>query len=352
MKAWTVSAKSRRKGAASIAQKPKMTALTLAAVLLIAALAVGCDFGGAVEGGGQMDPLPGDTGAVWPVESAQPTESIQPAGGARYFFSDGEFLGSWDGGTWRSAADGGFTLGELFNQEYFDSFGGRMGTARLYVADGPGGFDDPAEVQRLLRPYGVIDEDHLVIGLPGALDGEAAEVAVPDYSFYVSFDGQTYPCVSNVPLTAPTLTETAADLDRAGELPLLQQAGVNCDPERTACTVWDCDVDGDGSIERLTLAHNVVDEGGYLVLEEGDTIFYALLLTDDGVTTPVTIQTRDYTDDVTAHFIPGEPVAADLDGDGMCEIVLRHREWEWGHISAFSPADGGWTEVLRGEYGM
>jgi len=347
-----------------------MTALTLSAVLLIAALAAGCAFGGAVERGGEGSPMPEETGSVWPEESAQPTgnvqlsesaqpaesapptENLQPADSTRYFFSEGMFLGTWDAGSWRSAADGGFTLGELFDREYFTSLGERAGTACFYVADGPGGFDDPAEVQRLLRPYGVIDGDCFVAGLPGALDGEAAEIAVPDYGFYASFDGQSHPCVSSVPLTAPALTETAADLEPAGELPLLQQAGVDCEPERMACTVWDCDVDGDGAAERLTLAHNVVDESGYLVLEEGDPIFYALLLTDDGVTTPVTLQIRDYTDDVTAHFIPGEPVAADLDGDGMCEVILRHREWEWGHISVFSLADGQWTEVLRGEYGM
>ena len=59
----------------------------------------------------------------------------------------------------------------------------------------------------------------------------------------------------------------------------------------------------------------------------------------------------DYTDDVTAHFSAGSLTAADLNGDGWCEIILQYKGWEWGHYSAYSLADGQWTEVLRAEYG-
>ncbi len=342
-----------RERLALIVRRPRMTALTVSAVLLIAALAVGCTFGGAGESGGEADPPPENTApSSQPSDHVQPSGNVQPADSARYFFSDGIFLGSWDAGTWHSAAAGGFTLGELFNREYFNLFGESRGAVRFFAAAGPGGFDDPAEVQRLLRPYGVMEGDNFIMQLPGQLSGQAAQLAVPDYGFSAIFDGQAFSCISNVALTLPDLIEGAVEQDPAGQLPLLGQAGVKGDPERMACITWGYDVDGDGAMEELTLVRNVVDEGGYLVLEEGDSIFYALLLTDDGETTLVTVQTRDYTDDVTAHFTPGQPVPVDLDGDGMCEIILRHGEWEWGHISAFSLVDGQWTEVLRAEYGM
>lgn len=66
-----------RKRTSFIALKPRTTALTLAAVVLIAALTVGCAFGGAGETGG-TDPVPED--AIPPVESAspQPSEADAP----------------------------------------------------------------------------------------------------------------------------------------------------------------------------------------------------------------------------------------------------------------------------------
>ncbi len=58
-----------------IAKKPKMTALTLTAVILTVAVTAGCTFGGAGESGGVEDPTPEGTGAVQPSESVPPQPS-------------------------------------------------------------------------------------------------------------------------------------------------------------------------------------------------------------------------------------------------------------------------------------
>ncbi len=274
-----------------------------------------------------------------------------PADNARYFFVTGSFLGSWEGGEWRSAAGGGFTLGQLFNRDYVDVFGENPGAVRFFASDGPGGFDDPEETRRLLEPFGVLEGSDFIMKLPGALTGDAAELAVPRSGFYAMFDGQSYYFISNAPLTAPPVSRVEHEPGGEETARLLQAAQVGFDPSRAAWTIFQCDMDGDGQEEQLDLLQNPVDESGYLALEEGDPIFYALLFSDGGETSPVAVRSIEYTDDVTAHFSAGDPIVADLDGDGMCEIVLQDQGWEWGHYAAYALSDGRWSQVLQSDYG-
>lgn len=67
-----------------------------------------------------------------------PKPSI-PETDARYFFAEGFFLGSWDGGPVACrGGTGGFTLGEVFNQSYPDPWGEPLSAARFFVGEGPG----------------------------------------------------------------------------------------------------------------------------------------------------------------------------------------------------------------------
>lgn len=294
-------------------------------------------------------PMPERDPAVPPV-SLEPVTPA-PADNARYFFVTGSFLGSWEDGEWRSAADGGFTLGQLFNRDYVDVFGEHPGAVRFFAADGPGAFDDPSEAQRLLEPFGVLEGGEFIMKLPGALIGDAAALAVPDYGFYAMFDGQSYYFITNALLTIPPVSRVEHEPDEEEAARLLRAAQVDFDPARVSWTTFQCDMDSDGEEERLDLLQNPVDESGYLAMEEGDPIFYALLCSDGGETSPVAVRSIEYTDDVTAHFSAGDPIVADLDGDGMCEVVLQDRGWEWGHYAAYSLADGRWSQVLQGDYG-
>ena len=286
------------------------------------------------------------------VTTDPPVPTIALPEDVRYFFADGTFLGSWSGGHWRSAADGGFALGELFDRDYFDLWGETLGAVRFFVADGPGAFDDPEQAASLLEPYGVIEGDYFIMALPAQLTGDAAQIPVPTYGFYALFDGQTYQLLSNAALSALPLTETGALLSDETASQALAQAGISCDLSRVSRQSWAADMDGDGLEEMLELIQVPIDDTGYLTLEEGDPIFYALLLTDDGQTSLVCSRSTDYTDDVTAHFTVSDLLAADLDGDGQCELIFREKQWEGGSQLAYSLVDGQWTQVLQANYGM
>lgn len=291
-------------------------------------------------------PTPSDTVATDP-----PVPTIALPEDVRYFFMGGVFLGSWSGGQWRSAVDGGFTLGELFDQTYLDPWGEALGAVRFSVADGPGSFDDPAQAASLLEPFGVIEGDQFIMALPTRLTGEAAQISVPTYGFFAMFDGQIYQLLSNAELTipdAPALDVTIAPEEIA---PVLADAGISFDLSRADQTGLYVDLDGDGQFETLTLLQNPIDDDRYLILEEGDPIFYALLLTDDGQTSLVCSKSIDYTDDVTAQFTDVDLLAADLDGDGLCELLFREGQWEHSLYLAYSLADGQWNQVLRAESG-
>lgn len=340
-----------------IIKRPRrMIALTLA-VAVLAGLLAACAFAGSVEKD-QPQEKPEPTEAQRPVQSDAPdiSELVFPseADRARYFFAEGCFLGSWDNGTWHSAGQGGFTVGQLFNRGYIDLWGDSVGAVRFYAAEGPGGFDDPDAAQRLLAPFGIIEGGSFVMALPGSITGEAAMLDVPDYGFYASFDGQSHYLISNAPMTALPLVEPMySTVSDEVLVELLDESGISnaSDVRRFWRNAYTCDVDGDGEDETLVFLRNNVDADGDLVLREGDDIFYILLLADGDTISVVTLECMDYTDDPTAHFTPGLPIIADLDGDGMCEIILQYRGWEWGHYSVFDLADNQWTEVLRAENG-
>lgn len=271
---------------------------------------------------------------------------------SRYFFVNGCFLGGWCGGQWLSAHDTDFTVGKLFNRDYYGFPGEPVGSVRFFIADGPGAFDDPAEAAAQLEPYGIIEGDHFIMKLPGQLIGDAAALTVPNYNFWSYFNGQAYSVISNVDLEQQPLTGSGDHLSDSAVIQVLADAGITCGLSRMDRAAYTSDVDGDGQPETLELIQNSVDESGYAILEEGDQIFYALLLADGDGLTVVASHRIDYTDDVTAHFGAILQNVCDLNGDGSCEIILQQTNWEWGHFSAFSLENGQWTEVLHSEYGM
>ena len=288
------------------------------------------------------------TGTKLPGRSPKP--SI-PETDARYFFAEGFFLGSWDGGQWRAAADGGFTLGEVFDQSYPDPWGEPLSAARFFVGEGPGAFDAPEQAASLLAPFGILEGTDFIMALPGRLTGEAAELSIPNSTFYAAFNGQTYQLLSNGALTRPDITADDFALTDTEADALLAEAGITgYGAYRPGYEFWQCDLDGDGQQETVELLfHNQGEDG--LPLNSGEPIFYLLAVKDGDSLSVVTSRVTPNTDDMTACFTAAPPIIADLDGDGLCELILHDQGWEWGHYAAFTLTDGGWTECLRAEYG-
>ena len=286
-----------------------------------------------------------------PVNPPSPavTDGGNPDG--RYLFYEGFFLGCYDG-AWRSAAEGGFSLSEVFCRAYLDPWGEELHAVRFFAGDGPGAFYDAEKARAALEPNGILEGEDFIMKLPAALTPAAAVLPIPDYNFFAQFDGQTYQLISNARLSIPYMTPA----DGPGEeavLRALEGCGIHADPDWMDVSAWEADLDGDGAAELLTLCRNKEDEDtGFLSLPEGGQIFYALLLTKGGETSAVTFHAIDYTDDVTAYFTPGNPLAADLDGDGRCELLLQEGCWEWGYYYVFSPDGGAWHQVMSAEYGV
>lgn len=297
----------------------------------------------------------GPVAEVTPTPEPTPTAEVPtetPAlDNTRYFFAQTYFLGAWSDGQWRSCHEGGFTLGEIFNRDYYDFWGEPLGTVRLL--DGPGALQYTDGVAELLEPFGIMEGYEFIMKLPGQLTGEAAQVAAPDYNFCTYFEGQPHHFVSNVPTVLPDYRKSWDNfllLEVASSL--LEEAGIYCDPFNMRHTVWACDMDGDGQEEYLELIQTLFDESGYAILEPGDQCCYALLLRDGEQVSVVASHAIDYTTDVTAHFSAGDVQFCDLDGDGLCEIIFSEQCWEWGYYKTYSLIDGAWTLVLQSNYGM
>lgn len=289
------------------------------------------------------DPIPDDS----PVLSAAPAEPT-PAG--NYIFVIGQFLGCWSDG-WHSAHNTDFTLGEVFNRDYYDWQGNPVQAVRFFIADGPGAFDDPAQAASLLKPFGIIEGDDFIMPMPGQLTGTAAALRIPSYGFYARFDGQTHRLISTVEMSPLDEDWVSPCLSGKQLSELLKEEGISCDVPRMDRITFSCDIDNDGQPEYLEFIRTPEDDAGFAVLEPGDPIFYALFLVDGEDTTLVAAEHIDYTTDVTAHFSMTDLLFCDFNQDGICEISFRHCGWEGGHYAAFTLQDGTWSECLRAEYG-
>lgn len=296
----------------------------------------------------------GFPGELEPAESSAPVPLETPAADdTRYFFADGYFLGSWSDGTWRSCGEGenNFTVGEIFNRDYYDVFGDQFHSVRFYVGmadNNPrGGF----EGTEFLEPFGIIEGVDFIMKLPGQLAGEAAQVAAPCYNFRAAFDGVTELISSNVPLEGPSHRYAENLLPEETLTQVLADAGIRCDMARTDRFAWELDMDSDGAEEYLELVRTHRDEDGYMNFGPGEQCFYAIILQDGNQVSVVTSKAISYTTDLTAQFYASDVQCRDLDGDGICEVIFNVTAWEGGGYQVLTFADGQWTCVLRSNYG-
>ena len=192
-----------------------MMVLAILSLALLAACASAGN-GGNTQNAGQND-------SQTQTDSQTPGETDGQEERPLYVFVGGQLVGSWENGQWISAVplgeyegsafvsagDGAsrdYTLAELLNQDGYYVYTPDMGETcadqcELYtLSDGPGSFDwDLRDTVEQLDDYALSvpeeEWERRTFALPTVLEGEVAELLVPNYSFTVTFD-EVYPEVA------------------------------------------------------------------------------------------------------------------------------------------------------------
>lgn len=365
----------------------------LVLLALVVALALcACTTGGQENGGnaGNEQPETGDA-ANDPVEDggADQDETARPI----YYFVEGQLVGSWedgqwvsaaplgnwdgDAGEWVSAGDGAdrtFTVAEILAVDgyytYTQDYGENYLIQCAFPTDtGLGGFEDEYDrdpsVTELLAPYAAyVPEEEwepTVFPLPTVLEGEAAELVVPNYSFNFSFGGQGWALAASQPvewLNASRNVEEWGDdvvdlsAQRAAVEGYLQERGLTA--EGYDLEVVQDDLNSDGADEYILLVNSPRDDAlGFWSADGEDPYAFALVYYSDGTLETVYERTIPYNEDATELFSIHFTTAADLNGDGTAELCLRDGRWEWGFYYVMArQEDGSWQRVLQADNGM
>ena len=297
-----------------------------------------------------------------------------------YVMVGGQLVGSWADGRWVSA-DGpeeqAFTLAEVLAEEgyYVYNQGDWSEPRENYLMqcefytynDGVSGFQErDLDTQALLDPLAAfVPEDaweERAFALPTDLTGQAAELLVPDYGFSFRFGGTTPDLAVSRRLSlgdaywytwepvGPEEYDPAAEEHALAE-EILAERGYG--GEYTLDVIRVATDRGEDAYFFLSSAY---DEGGYWLEEPGVERFFSLVLCRraDGTVETVyeeTVSYEDYLEDTPLLFHV-EPVGVwDINGDGVEEVCLLDRHWEWGwHYVLERGADGSWEIVLQAEY--
>ena len=308
-----------------------------------------------------------------------PAETKEKEERPLYIFVGGQLVGSWENDQWVSAVPLGesehgtfvsagdsqvrdYTVAEILARERYYTYSQGSGACLLQcelytTSDGPGGFDwDLRDIAALLDDYAVdVPEeewDRRTFALPTTLEGAAAELLVPDYSFTFSFGGTLPELALSQPLEETPLY--AWEVKAADHYPeywetaeaALRKLGIQGDFQLTVAMT--------GQIGSQVLAINsAYDTGGYLP-EDAEQIFSLVLWVDaEGEVETVYQRVEPYTGDVTAMFRIFIQGVADLNGDGTPEVCLRDGRWEWGHVYVMArDEDGTWQRVMQADSGM
>ena len=293
-----------------------------------------------------------------------------------YVFAGGQLVGSWEDGAWISAVPLGeqengafvsagdsetrdFTIAEILAQEGCYAYTQDSGETYLIqcelytTSDGPGGFDwDLRDTAALLDDYAVFvpkqEWEQRTFALPTILEGEVAELLVPNYSFTFAFGGTLPDLTLSRPLEeTPFYAREVGSDDPYWEMAetALRELGVEGDFCLTAAMTGQAD-------EQVLVINSAYDEGGYLP-EDTEQIFSLVLwVNSDGEVETVYQRVEPYTGDVTSMFRIFTQCVGDLNGDGTPEICLRDGRWEWGYYYVMArDQDGTWQRVLQANYG-
>lgn len=309
----------------------------------------------------------------------------------RYFFIGGSLIGSYDDDGWHSQCDTDFYAKELLNQDSYYVYEGQelIGVSKQIVwqtedAFCLGSFEAEDAPEKFAK-YGKLCHDKFrrIFDLPLKLGDELSNLKIPGYSFVTDFvfseegvqDNTKYTRFvtnSNVDMFPQTL-KYGVDPTPEGYQSLLNLFKEN-DMDKTIPDFSFCvqgDFDNDDKDEYFMIANNPRGENGWpIIVGEGEKdkvgTFSAMLYQEDnGIVQilhsdmrlmPGKIKFNNGYIDISnidyCHKIDFA-TAADLNGDGIFEIIVNNVLWEGGYTAAFSQNEQGvYTVVMRSNWGL
>ncbi len=325
------------------------------------------------------------TALLFAACAADPQPAPREPSGDHYVFSS-VLLGSVENGEFYSLLEGpglrtrSFTLGEVLTPDSYRllTAAGEQGVSRevtFPTLSGPGGLSLEWDVSNLFAGG---EHGEVTLPLPGALTPEAAALPLPQHGC-----GFTFAPSGEENLPAANRTETLAVSGEGELLPASLSAASPTSEMESALrkellahglsemepyfhTVLRADFDGDGQEELFALAGNERNESGALRVPgydggAGFGVYSAALYLDAG---KVTVFSDTYlpledSAELPDDWYPGATytaltlvAAADLNGDGTLEPVLRQIGWEWSSYTAYSLQNGTFAPVLYATSGL
>lgn len=372
---------------------PKKITLLLFSLIILAAL-ISCKGTVSDTQAGKSD-----------IKSGSNPDSSNNSSKRRYFFVDGALLGSYDNEGWHSLCNtrgiqsassdaGTFYAKDFLNQDSYNVYDGRklLGVSKQIIwlteeSSGLGCFEDK-DAPKKFEKYGKLYDDgngsnsgYRIFDLPVKLGEELSNLEIPDYSFTTQFvlsedwkwGDESFRFVTNSEVNpfSEKMNYGAEPTDE-GKQALMELFKKN-DMENTLPNFTDCirgDFDNDGKDEYLMAANNPSSELGYpVIVGEGkmDRVgtFSALLYQDDNNSIQVlhsdmrpiheTVELKNGCKELISadysHSILS-PTPADLNGDGIYEIIVIKGEWEGGYTLTFSQdKHGAYSVVMRSNWG-
>ncbi len=323
----------------------------------------------------------------------------------QYYFLNGSLLGSYDREGWHSLCapdtnDRVFGDGEDFwakdllaRDAYYvyDSKNKKLlsVTRQIIWTTGAGvlGSFEDAQAGKKLAAYGKLYEPvegdislPRIFSLPVKAGQDLAGLKIPDYSFFTQFviDSETrneYELVTNrISDLFPRETVDGLEATDAGMqalADLLKQEKM----ENTILSFSDCvksDFDQDGNMEYLMFANNPRSQNGYPLLGSNGGadrlgIYSAVFYQDeDGSVQTLYSDMRpyqgEYKPDENNYMELMHPdhciyidlmTIADLNDDGIYEILVRKSGWEYGYFLTYAlNTEGKYEPVMRSNYGI
>jgi hypothetical protein len=278
---------------------------------------------------------PADTTAPAPEPTAT-TGIAAIYGGSGTVGSPWTPLGWWDGATWQRA---GFNDDDTFT----DPPPGVVDTMSISSVDLP---DGPTSVITGLaigpnETYCVGDESGPVVELTQDLPDTPVSLGYD--AIGVTADWPLHPRpVRQAGIEVPIYAEVGANL--FSEAPTADQG--------TVAQVVRADLDGDG-IEEVLVTYELITEPNFGALNDFTGV-YARYPNEDGTVVDEFLTSYVLADPIDFPTVGRFTIAAvaDLNGDGVMEVVLRDAFWESAGMSVWALEDGRLNEVMSGGCGV
>ncbi len=338
-------------------------------------------FYGAVDKNGKL---------VVPLTVDKPQfEEDKPTAAAdlNYIFVKGQLIGSYENGRWLSVARDekplslkAFTIGSLLEQKGYRLFSQTqmLGAAEKVGFQLSSGLDCAiSETMNglLLEPSAAtVEKDESAVKgifkLPTILPPNTYNFKISEYNgrWDLGNENALLMISANInPLPASIISgEPASEADISAVKKELSAFGISGSPANIT-GVADCDLDGDGTIDRIIIANTPRDSNGYPVVTEqekksGKAGAYSIALVKiGGEYSTVSSHFVKYAGDIDINNMATASIdyssrfelfgVFDLNGDGKLEIVLQKVFWEGGNFSVSSLEGEDYSEVLVSRFG-